>query len=209
MRGGSTCWNGARSRRTRRRSTSTGSGCRTGAAAACCCRCSGKPYGEALTERRDRAEIRRRRGQLLGLVFRAPAADQSAALQRDASRRSSAPRTPATSRPDARCWRSPAEYARPGTPSYAAGAGAQARARRHRGRRADHRARACGLSRRPRGRQSTRCIGCWSGSIIGSPIGGSRCPASTTGASSTSTSWPACASRTRGRSATSMRWSRG
>ncbi len=41
------------------------------------------------------------------------------------------------------------EYARPGQPSYAAGAGAEAAARRHRRRGADHRARAVGLPRRP------------------------------------------------------------
>ena len=83
MPGGSTCWNGARSRRyaasfdidwdtlpvhaaRRRAAADPRAALRRGAG-----------------ERRDRAALRRRRGQLLGLVFRAPAADRAQPLRRD------------------------------------------------------------------------------------------------------------------------------
>ena len=159
--------------------------------------------------RRDRAEIRCRRGQLFGLVFRPPLSDQSAALQRHhQDHRRGGARRP-TSRPAARCWRSPTSMRGRASPSYAQAPALEAAARRHRRRGTDHRARACRPTAPITRPASTRCTACWSGSTTASPTGGSRCPASTTGAFSTSTSWPACASRTRARSATCTSWWRG
>ena len=96
--GGSTCWNGARPRRTRCRSISTGSSCPIAPAAACCCRSSARPT----VRRWNSGEIELRydaaRGQLLRLVLRASAADRARALQRDPARPSSRKREPRTAR---------------------------------------------------------------------------------------------------------------
>ena len=79
----------------------------------------GKPYGDALTGRRDRAEIRcrRRAASPPGISITAFRSIRSAIAT--SSRPSSRPRMRPTSRPDARCIALADENARPGLPSYA------------------------------------------------------------------------------------------
>ena len=103
----------------------------------------GKPYGEALTGGEIALKYDAADRQLLGVVFRPPLSDQSAALQRHPQDRGGG----------GACGDEPAgrallaladEHARPGPPSYAAGAGAEAAACRHR--RRGRRSSSAGLS---------------------------------------------------------------
>ena len=119
---------------------------------------------------RDRASLRCRRRQLLGLVFRAPAADRAAALRRDPApcvvSEAGAEAAPAG---QAHCSSSRRAIEGRAIP-IARKRPASKRSCRHRRRRRDHRARA----RRPIApgriarRRRLRCITCWSASITGS-----------------------------------------
>ena len=78
----------------------------------------GKPYGEALTSGEIELQLRPEGRQLLGLVFRAPLSDQSAALQRHPQdRRRGGGCGRRAGRPELLALAD--EHGRPGAPSYA------------------------------------------------------------------------------------------
>ena len=113
----------------------------------------GKPYGEALTGRRDRAEIRRRRRQLFRLVFRPPLSDQSAAIQRNAQGPWWRRRMPRDEPARPRAARAGRGASRPGSPSYRQAPALKRALAAIDGAADDHRARAESLSRRSRDRR--------------------------------------------------------
>ena len=189
---------GPANRRMRRRSTSPGSCCPIATAAACCCRCWASPYGEALTARRDRAEIsiRRPAASRRGISTTAFRSIRSATAT--SSRPSWRRRKRQTSPRAARCSRSPTEYGTPGAPSYAQAPELKQRLAADPGAadvierglvayRADH-------------ENGVTSAAPAAGTAALSPrrLAARRRPASTIGASSTSTSWPVFASRTCG-----------
>ena len=170
MPGGSTCWNGDRTRRMPPRSTSIGTCCRTAPAAACCCRSSARPMARRSRAARSNSATTRTKAasppgissigcrsrrtataRFCATIVTAAGADDSAAGQRLLALAARSTRT-AQSR---RARKRPA-FKR----ELAAIAGGASR----------HRARAGRLSRRARigRRRCWRCITCWSASTTGS-----------------------------------------
>ena len=161
-------------------------------------------------KRRDRTALRRRRRQFFGLVFRASAADRARALWRNPAHGRQGDRHRGH---HARQGDACAGFAAPGaTPSQPQGsAWLQGRVESNLRRCGHHRARAGSLSRRSRiaPRRRFRCTICSNASTTSSATGGLLPATSTTGASSTSIRWRACASRTPAPSRRSIGWSNG
>ena len=159
---------------------------------------------------RDRTALRRRRRQFFGLVFRASAADRAGTLRRNpAHDRQGGRRGGKRARQGHAC----AGLALSGaaTPQPQGGARFQGRVERHR-RSAPTSSRAGCRPIAPdriAPRRRWRCTICSNASTTSSATGGSLPATSTTGASSTSIRWRACASRTPARSRRSIGWSSG
>ena len=154
-------------------STSTGSCCRYRRGGGVLLPVLGSPYGEALTARRDRAQIRSAGGQLLGLVFRAPLSDQPATLQRnpqdrrggrERGRRTGRTRTAGARQPHMAAGRA---VLRAGARIEEALAAAPRRGRR------SSSAGLCAYRADREAAASVCCTACSNGSTIASPTGGS------------------------------------
>ena len=211
IRGGSTCWNGARPRRMRSPSTSTGTSCLIARAAACCCRSSARPTAQALENGEIELRYDADEGSFSAWYFehRLPIAPERYGeilrTDRQGSRR--------------RGRRRPAKRI-------------LALASRYRGLRHPNRKEAPGLQggaagdRRQRARSSRagsppiapdrtvprrrwRCIICWNASTTSSAIGGWPPATSTIAASSTSIRWRDCGSRTPALSTPPIGWCSG
>ena len=159
---------------------------------------------------RDRAALRRRRRQFFGLVFRTPAADRAGALWRNPAHDNQGGRRGGK---HARHGDACAGFAAPRTtPSQPQGStGLQGRVEGDLRRGGHHHARAGSLSRRAGSHSARRfrCTICSNASTTSSATGGLLPATSTTGASSTSIRWRACASRTPAPSRRSIAWSDG
>ena len=146
--GGSTCWNGARPRRTRPPSISTGSSCRYRARGGVLLPILGSSYGQALERGEIELRYDRRRRQFFGLVFRASAADRAGALRRNPAHDRQGSRRRAKRAPARHMLALASRYAGLRHPNRKEAPGFKARVEGDRRRRRDHRARARRLSRR-------------------------------------------------------------
>ena len=201
--GGSTCWNGARSRPTRRPSTSTGSVCRIGTHAGVLLPILGRPYGEALQAGEIELRFDAETGSFAAWYFehKLPINPQ----RYDEIMRTAVAAAGAGESAAGRALLALAdEYRDPEAPSYREAPELKRASRASRARHSDCARPAAYRADNEPG--TARCIACSSGSIIALPIGASPSRQSITGASSTSTILPACASKTRRTSAPSIGW---
>ena len=159
---------------------------------------------------RDRTALRRRRRQFFGLVFRASAADRAGTLRRNpAHDRQGGGRGGKRARQGDACAGLPLSGAAPPQPQGSAWLQG----------RVEERSPAPPTSSREgwkpiapgriAPRRRFRCTICSNASTTSSATGGSLPATSTTGASSTSIRWRACASRTPAPSRRSIAWSNG
>ena len=156
--------------------------------------------------RRDRASLRCRGGQLLRLVLRASAADRSEPLRRDRAKgRGGGGRGRGTRGPQALGMGG--ALSRSAQPPAFHGAGLQGGACFDRRRQGRDRTRPARLSRRLRasGRRPRPPLPARAPALSPRRIGGLPAARSTIGASSTSTRWPGCASKTAAPSTRFMR----
>ena len=162
-------------------------------------------------ERRDRTALRCRRRQLFGLVFRAPAADRAGALQRDPAHDRQGSRRRTRARPARHILALASRYSGLRHPNRKEAPGLQGGVEGDR-RRCARSSRAGSTPIAPDRtvpRRRWRCIICWNASTTSSATGGWLPATSITAASSTSTRWRDCASRTPAPSRPSIAWSSG